>query len=268
MDSLRALTYNVRRDVATDDPYDWARRREAVASTVRLHRPDVVGLQEPLASQYDDLRAALGDYEWVGRSREAGEREGEFCPVGYRRDRFAREATGTFWLSETPDEPGSVGWDASHPRIATWVRLRDERTDRSLVYLNTHLDHEGARARLEGARLLRDRLADVRDDDAAVVAGDCNCTPEAEPYAVLAGVGDHESPLTDARETSPWSLGPSTTKTDFESPVPDTRIDHVFVAGFDVAGYAVTTEMGGDGWFPSDHFPVVVDLDHCISGNG
>lgn len=260
-DSLRVLTYNVRRDVAADDPYDWAGRRDAVASTLRLHRPDVVGLQEPLAGQYADVRDALPGYEWVGRSRTAENGQGEFCPVGYQQDRFAPEATGTFWLSETPDRPGSVGWDASHPRIATWVRLRDEHGGGSLVYVNTHLDHEGAQARRAGARLLLDRLAVVRDGGGAVLAGDFNATPDEEPYAILAGDGDVESPLVDAREASPHpSLGPTTTKTDFESPVPDTRIDHVFVDGFDVTDYAVATEMGGDGWFPSDHFPVVVDL--------
>jgi endonuclease/exonuclease/phosphatase family metal-dependent hydrolase len=260
--SVRALTYNVRRDVAADDPYDWAGRREAVANTLRLHRPDVVGLQEPLPGQYADLRAALPGYEWVGRSRDADEREGEFCPVGYRRGRFTRDETATFWLSETPDRPGSVGWDASHPRIATWVRLRDERTGRSLVYLNTHLDHEGPRARREGARLVVERLADVREGDPVVVAGDYNCTPDDEPYAVLAGDcdSDSESPLVDARTVGDWSLGPGTTRTDFESLTPDRRIDHVFVAGLRVRGYAVATHMGGDGWFPSDHFPVVADL--------
>jgi len=261
---VRALTYNVRRDVAADDPYDWAGRREAVANTLRLYRPDVVGLQEPLSGQYDDLREALPGYEWVGRSRGAAEREGEFCPVGYRRDRFTRDGAGTFWLSETPDRPGSVGWDASYPRVATWVRLRDEPTGRSLVYLNTHLDHEGPRARREGARLVVERLTDVRGGDPVVVAGDCNCTADDEPYAVLAGDSDSdsgsESPLVDARTASRWSLGPGTTRTDFESPTPDRRIDHVFVAGLRVGGYAVATPMGGDGWFPSDHFPVVADL--------
>lgn len=267
-DALRVLTYNVRRDVPADGTYDWAGRREAVASTIRFHCPDVVGLQEPLAHQYRDLREALPAFAWVGQSRNEGEGKGEFCPVAYRTDRFEREAAGTFWLSETPDVPGSVGWDATHPRVATWVRLRDERRDASLVYLNTHFDHEGERARRESAGRVLDRLARIRTGDAgsgdaerAVVGGDFNCTPAGEAYAVLAGATDRESPLRDARLASPHPPhGPTTTKVDFESLVPDRRIDHVFVDGFDVAGYAVATDMGGDGWFPSDHFPVVVDL--------
>jgi endonuclease/exonuclease/phosphatase family metal-dependent hydrolase len=250
----------VRRDVADDAPYEWGRRGAAVAGTLRFHRPDIVGLQEPLPAQYEDLRAALPAYEWVGRSRY-GEGDGEFCPVGYRRERFGCLDSGTFWLSETPGESGSVGWDGAYPRIATWARLRDERTDRRIVYLNTHLDHEGDRARAESARLLLDRLAAIRDGDPAVLAGDCNATPEHDPYAILAGEGERESPLTDARRATPHRPhGPSTSMTDFESLVPDTLIDHVFVTGLDIEGYAVATDMGGDGWYPSDHLPVVVDL--------
>lgn len=260
-ETIRVLTYNVRRDVAADDPYDWDGRRDAVASTLRFHRPDLVGLQEPLSHQYDDLRDALPAYEWVGRSRGADEREEEFCPVGYRADRFERADAGTFWLSETPAESGSVGWDGSHPRVATWARLHDRHTGAAFVYLNTHLDHEGERARREGARLLVDRLAALRDGDPVVLAGDFNATPDSDPYAVLAGDADPASPLTDARLASPHRPhGPTTTMTDYESLVPDTRIDHVFVADCEVAGYGVATDMGGDGWFPSDHLPVVVDL--------
>jgi len=260
-DSLRTLTYNVRRDVADDGDYDWAGRRAAVAGTVRFHRPDVVGLQEPLARQYDDLKAALPAYEWVGQSRLAGEREDEFCPVGYRRERFDRLGSGTFWLSETPTEPGSVGWDASWPRIATWVRLRDRRTDKTLVYVNTHLDHEGPRARREAARLLLDRLPELRAGDPVALGGDFNCTDADEPYAILVGEGDRESPLTDARTASSHRPhGPDTTRTDFEALRPGLRIDHVFVDGPTVEGYGVASDMGGDDWYPSDHLPVVVDL--------
>lgn len=257
--TVRACTYNVRLDTPADGEFDWDRRRDAVAGTVRFHRPDVVGLQEVLPHQYDHLRAALEGYEWVGRSRKAAGGEGEFCPVGFRRERFERLDAGTFWLSDRPGEPGSVGWDASHPRIATWVRLRDRVSDRRLVYLNTHLDHDGERARREGARLVVDRLAGLREGAPAVVAGDCNATPADEAYGVLA---DGAGPLVDARDAGPYPPhGPATTRTDFESLVPDEHIDHVFVADCGVDGYGVAADVVGDGWFPSDHLPVVVDLE-------
>lgn len=263
-ETVRVCTYNVRRDVDEDGRFAWDGRREAVASTLRFHRPDVVGLQEPLDHQYDDLRAALDAYEWEGRPRYGGEREGEFCPVGYRAARFERVAGDTFWLSETPEREGSVGWDATYPRIATWVRLRDRETGETLTYCNTHLDHEGERARSEAARLLKSRLPDICGDGEAtpaVVAGDCNATPDDEPYRILAGAGEFESPLSDARLASPHPPhGPATTRTDYESLRPDRRIDHVFVRDCGVDHYGVAADLAGDGTFPSDHLPVVVDL--------
>ncbi|WP_436929964.1 endonuclease/exonuclease/phosphatase family protein [Halosimplex halobium] len=272
-DAVRVLTYNVRRDVADDGQFDWAGRRDAVAGTVRFHRPDAVGLQEPLGHQYSDLREALPGFEWVGDSREAGEGEGEFCPVGYRPERFERLDAGTFWLSPTPDEPGSVGWDAAYPRIATWARLRDRDRGDTLLYCNTHLDHEGERARAEGARVLRERVGELRaGDEPAVVGGDFNCVAGDDPYRVLADGnggdsgegredGANEPALVDAREASPHPPhGPDTTRTDFETLLPDRAIDHVFVAGAAVDGFGVAADVVGDGWYPSDHLPVVVDL--------
>ena len=259
-ETVRVCTYNVRRDVDEDGRFAWDGRREVVASTLRFHRPDVVGLQEPLDEQYDDLRGALPAYEWVGQPRYGGE-EGEYCPIGYRAERFERVAGDTFWLSETPGETGSVGWDATYPRVATWVRLHDRWTGETVTYCNTHLDHEGPRARVKAARLLVDRLGDLREGGPAVVAGDCNATPDEKPYAVLAGEGGNESPLSDARTASPHPPhGPATTRTDYESLRPDRRIDHVFVVDCDVAHYGVAADIAADGSYPSDHLPVVVDL--------
>lgn len=260
-DAARAISYNVRRDTPQDGEYDWDRRRDAVVSTLAFHRPDAIGLQEPLAHQFDDVREGLPGFEWVGESRLAGEGEGEFCPVGYRTDRFERLDADTFWLSEAPGEAGSLGWDASHPRIATWARLRDRRTGERLLFAATHLDHEGERARREGARLLRDRLADVRDGDPVLLVGDCNATPEEEPYRILAGEGEFESPLTDARAASERPPhGPDTTLTDYESLTPGARIDHAFVADLTVRQCGTAADAFGDGWYPSDHLPIVVDF--------
>ncbi|MFB6087384.1 MAG: endonuclease/exonuclease/phosphatase family protein [Haloarculaceae archaeon] len=261
MDAVRLVSFNVRYDEPDDGRFDWEGRRDAVASTLRFHRPDVVGLQEPLAHQYEDVRDALDGFDWVGRSRRAATREGEFCPVGYRTDRISRLDSGTFWLSETPDDPGSVGWDAALPRIATWARLRDERSGERFCYVNTHFDHTSARARRESARLLLERLPGLRDGLPVVLAGDFNCTAGERPHAILAGTDEGDSPLIDAREASahPWH-GPETTRTDFESLDLGRAIDHAFVDGLAVRQVGVATDQFGDGWYPSDHLPLVVDF--------
>jgi len=258
---FRVMSFNVRVDQASDGEDAWTHRAGEAASVIRLHEPDVVGCQELLAHQLSDLREALPAYAWVGEDRKAGDRPGEHVAIGYRTDRFTPRDHDTFWLSETPDVPGSVGWDGYHPRIATWVRLEDSVTDADLLHLNTHLDHEGPRARREGARLVLERLADLRAGAPVAVGGDYNCTTDGEAYAVLTGEGDAESPLADARTATPHRAhGPTTTRTDFEELLPEMRIDHVFVDGLAVAGYGVAADLGGNDWFPSDHLPVVVDL--------
>lgn len=252
--SLRAASFNVRTAVADDGEDDWEHRRDLVAAVLRFHRPDVVGLQEALAEQIEFLDEALAGYEWVGESRGSEPGEGEFVPVFYRRERFALEASETFWLSETPAEPGSVGWGGEHPRIATTARLRDRETGATFQHCNAHLSHVDGRARREGARLVRERAGSP-----AVVTGDWNCEPGSPPYRAMVGADGVGEPFVDAREaTADPPLGPARTKHAFDGE-PTARIDYVFARGFDVCGYATPTDHAA-GRYPSDHFPVVADL--------
>ncbi|WP_225335461.1 endonuclease/exonuclease/phosphatase family protein [Halomicrobium urmianum] len=280
MDPLRVMTFNVRVDLEADGADAWANRRDLVADTISYHAPDVICLQEPLARQVDDLDERLPGYDWVGRSREAAERAGEYAPVFYDADRFEPEERGTFWLSET-GEPGGVGWDATHPRIATWVRLADagsraaggfrarahsvraddERGDRPLLVCNTHLDHEGERARREGAALVADRVADLAVGAGVVVTGDLNCEAGDPPHDRLAGAElDDGRHLVDAVAAADDRHGPATSRTDFHELVPDRRIDHVLVADDARVDSAVTLTDRDQRRYPSDHLPVAVDL--------
>lgn len=265
------LSFNVRLDTERDGSDRWSERRELVASTVRFHRPDLVGLQEPLAHQYAYLREELPAFAWTGASRRAGEGVGEFTPVGYRRERFERVDAGTFWLSETPDVPGSVGWDAAQPRILTWAHLRDRRADASILFANTHFDHEGERARRAEATLARRRLgalaADAGDDGpvSVVLVGDFNCDDEAEPYRLLVGRDETDADagpaFRDARNVSRQGHhGPRKTFHGFTGELVDQR-DHVFVGdGVDVVRHGTLTDHWG-GRYPSDHLPLLADVE-------
>ncbi|QWC19164.1 endonuclease/exonuclease/phosphatase family protein [Halorubrum sp. 2020YC2] len=201
MTAIRVLSYNVRYANRGDHHDAWHDRRDAVGRLVRFHRPDVAAFQEPLPEQREDLRERLPGYEFVGRGRGT-DGEGEGCPIAVRSDRFDVVDSDTFWLSETPEEP-STGWDASHPRIATWARVRavdggydaDDHGGATLRVVNTHFDHVSARARREAARLLRERIPETRtgntgDRDGAapvVLVGDLNCTPGSDPHRILVG---------------------------------------------------------------------------------
>lgn len=261
MDPLRVMTFNVRLDTAEDGDDAWPNRRGLVADTIRYHAPDVVGLQEPFAHQLDFLDESLPGYDWVGQSRGVGEEEGEHTPIGFRSDRFELDETETFWLSETPDQPGSVGWDGAHPRVATWARLDDGTADRPLVHLNTHLDNEGEQARPEGAALVADRVRDLSEAVTPVITGDLNCVSGDPAHSKLDGVdlGDGRR-LVSSAEAAAFSHGPDTSRTDFHDLVPDRKIDHVFVpTDRSVAVHAVLTDRD-ETRYPSDHLPVVADV--------
>jgi endonuclease/exonuclease/phosphatase family metal-dependent hydrolase len=238
-----------------------------VASVVRFHAPAVVGLQEPLAHQYADIRERLPDYAWEGVGRIDGEAAGEFCPLGWRTACVEPVDRGTVWLSETPDVPGTSYPSAGKPRLVTWARLAVG--GRELLVCNTHFDHESERARVRSARQLRRLVADLGGWDEGglttptVVLGDFNCTPGSRPYRLLTGDDDdgvNGPPLTDAMDASEQPHhGPTNTFERFMSE-PDRKIDHVLVAG-DVAvrQHAVAADHW-DGRPPSDHCPVVAEL--------
>lgn len=266
--SVRVMTFNVRYDTDGDGNLAWPHRKHRVASVIRFHRPDVLGLQEPLEHQLAYLQAQLPEYEWVGVGRLDGAAEGEHGPVGFRRDRFALVDDDTFWLSETPHVPGSKQPEASYPRMATWAELRDARTDRRFVACNTHLEHRSAAARAESARVLRTRLADVAGDAPAVVTGDLNCTENDRPYEILTASGSEseDTPEGDGRRLFDAQYrsehehhGPTVTFNRFRGD-PDQKIDYVFVT--DSAGvyqHGVVIDHW-DGIPPSDHAPVVADV--------
>jgi len=259
---LRVMSFNIRLNVSHDGPNAWPYRRDLAASMVHLHQPDVIGLQEVLPDQVDDLVARLPDFDWVGVGRDDGARKGEFAAVFYRRARLTLLDQGTFWLSETPDVPGSIGWDAVCIRIATWVKVRDTATNSTFFFYNTHFDHRGKVARQESSRLLlQDALA--RSGNAPViVAGDLNCDERAPAYRLLTGDAD-DIPfrLWDAKTQSATPHhGPSGTFHAFTGELRD-RIDYIFVSdGVHVLRHAILADYWDGKRYPSDHMPVVADV--------
>lgn len=262
---VRVMSFNVRYGTAADGDDAWSRRRHAVIDVIREFDPDILGLQEVLAFQRDELAAALPGYEAVAAGRDDGRDTGEMTPVVFRSARFERLAAGHFWLAATPDVAGSRGWDAALPRIATWVRLRD-RSDAGggdVLVLNTHFDHRGQEARRMAARLVREQLADLGRGCRVVIAGDFNAAEGSEPYRELFAPPDDRGPgIVDTLRA--FVPEPGTNEGTFNAFDPATttgpRIDWIGCsADWEVrlAGIDRTTR---DGRTPSDHWPVTAVL--------
>jgi len=137
---LKVMTFNIRYDNPSDGVFSWSNRKELVFDLIRDENPDIVGFQEVLESQANELEKALPGYSWYGVGREDGIHKGEFAPVFYRTDRFTSVSEETFWLSETPGIPGSMSWGTACTRICSLVRLQDHVTGTCLYIFNTHFD--------------------------------------------------------------------------------------------------------------------------------
>ncbi len=257
------MSFNIRFDNPNDGPDAWPHRKDFVAGMFRFHQVDLGGTQEGLFHQLEELDALLPEFAWVGVGRDDGERGGEFCAIYYRTDRFEVIEHGTFWLSETPDEPGSRGWDAALPRIVTWARLSDLANDRRFIVFNTHFDHRGREARLESARLIRSKATELAGDDPVIVMGDLNTTDSDEPYRALAeadAVPDQIRLYDGFYHSRHGHHGPTSTWNGFREIVPDRRIDFILAdPGFTFIQHGILADIR-DGRFPSDHLPVVADV--------
>lgn len=258
-ESITVMSYNIRLDTTADGINAWPHRKDAVAEMIGpKYQGDIIGLQEVLRRQLDDIQQRLPDYAWAGVGRDDGRDRGEFSPIFYRTERFRLLATNTFWLSETPELPGSRSWDAAITRIVTWARFEEISTGQQLTVFNTHYDHRGEQARIESSRLLLGRVAEIAGETPYVLTGDLNVPENGQAYRVLAD----SSLLTDARYASESGhQGPTASFNDWETLRADeSRIDYVFVSsGIRVLTHRILDDRY-DGRFPSDHLPVLSDI--------
>lgn len=265
---IHVSSYNVRYANAADEQHGngWNRRCAPICDLIAYEAFDLVGMQEVLKNQLDDLMARLSsDYACIGGGRDDGKTAGEYAPILYRKERFDLLGSGLFWLSQTPDRP-SVGWDAKYPRICTWVRLRDRTSGKTLFFLNTHFDHVGENARLESARLLAGWIERHGKGGAVVLTGDFNVDQRSPSYRELLKAGV----LSDSYQVASVRMAPNGTVNGFDpGKWSDRRIDHVLVTpGVEVLRYGLLTDVywaSDSSGSPvvrtlSDHYPVSVYL--------
>jgi endonuclease/exonuclease/phosphatase family metal-dependent hydrolase len=254
---LTVATFNIRYGKAKDGDDAWDKRRDLLMRTVKTMDADLIGMQEVLAFQLDEIQAACPQYTFISAGRDDGKREGESSPVGFRTDRFEPLANGTFWLSETPEKVGSKGWDAALPRVATWVRLKDKKTGRTFLFVATHFDHKGKEARANAATLLHAKVEALRDGVPVIIVGDFNAPEGSPPYKNLLGKEGDANRLTDSfREANPNRGTEEGTFNGFKGKRDGDRIDWILHTN-DVKTVSCEIVRDNDnGHYPSDHFPV------------
>jgi len=255
---LKAMTFNVRYGTAADGENHWDKRKDLLVDTIRTQGPDLLGVQECLVFQAEYIVAQLPEYRWLGIGRDRNG-TGEMAAILYRHKDFVPVDYGSFWLSKTPEEPGSKSWDSSLTRIATHVKFFHPVSGKFLHFFNTHFDHKGAEARNESGALLGSRVAALTDGAPVIVTGDFNATGDTSaPWTTLTTTGA----LTDAWTASPERVGPVSTWCGFKAPDPaaTNRIDWILYRNGVRVKRCENVVREVDGRYPSDHFAVVADL--------
>ncbi len=248
----RVLSFNVL--CYGSDEHFWKDRAPMVAQVIKEANPDSFGVQEAHWEWIKKLCKALPEYDYVGVGRENGKKKGEFAAVFYKKDKFTASDSGNFWISETPEKP-SKGWDSACTRVATYTKLTDKETGDAYVHFNTHLDHIGRAAQINGAKMIQEKAADFGGLP-VVCTGDFNVFQDSDCYNTMVSGN-----MKDARKLAPDS-DESYTFHGFRPEEVQERIDFVFVdeATVKPLSFKVINKLI-NGEFYSDHNAIYADIE-------
>lgn len=250
-------TFNIRFDNPSDTGNLWVNRAPVVSNLIRFHQFDILGVQEALKNQLDDISTALTEYARYGKGRDDGKDGGEHSVIYYKKDRFKLLKSGDFWLSATPDKPGK-GWDATCcNRICSWVYLQDSKTKKQFYVFNVHFDHQGVIARRESSKVMLAKIDEIAGSAPVLLTGDFNGGRDSEWYQSLA----NSTLLKDVYANVKYPYANNASANGFRTPRGQTVIDHIFMTKqFTANRWGILTDTYY-GKFPSDHFPVLAEVE-------
>ncbi len=262
-DAFNLATFNIRRGMMDKGENAWTNRLPRLLKVVESRQFDVIGFQEAMPEQVEDLVKSLPEWSRVGVGRCKNGQDEAVC-IFFRKARFELCDSGTFWLSEKPDEPGSKSWNAAWPRICTWGVFRDRKTGRKFRFYNTHLDHVSELARINGVKMILEKVKAGMAEGPVFLTGDMNGIykpPTAENtaandpiLAILEVLKNSESVSETPHQGAVNTVQGFRTKPSRK----DECIDYVFVSpGIRVLSHT-TCDDKPDGKFASDHYPVVI----------
>ena len=248
----KVMTFNIRYDTLQDGVNCFEGRKGLVKEFLDREAPDVIGFQEVLPHVRDWLSESLPMYTVLGAGRNA-DYTGEGVSVAYRRDRFDLAGFDQFWLSDTPDVPGSrYMLDQSVcPRVTVLAKLVSREDGAAFTFVNTHLDHVGEYAKVCGASLLMTKLCSA-NRGSFVLTGDFNALPRDNAIREIKSVKGVRDLTASVKEATYHGYG--TVRT-------DCKIDYIFSNRAAVKdSLVVHKDCRGDIWL-SDHYPISVTVE-------
>jgi len=263
------MSFNIRTGTADDGENNWSKRRGLAFDVIRDYGADVVGLQEAVRFQKDDIREALPEYAEKGVGRDGATRWQPNC-ILYRSDRLEVDESDTFWFSDTPEVAGSSHWGNAYIRMCTWARFVEKSSGRTFYVYNLHLDNVSQPSREKSVELLVRRISNRKHNDPVIVTGDFN-SGENNPVilymkgeASLETAGTGESSNADGMVDTFRVLHPDAvdvgTCGGFGGRRNREKIDYIFAQAGTRVLDAQIVHTNDNGRYPSDHFPVTAKV--------
>ena len=227
----------------------WQQRMTFIASWVKKNNLDILGTQEGLSEMLELLKKDLPDYMMVGKARSQDKKVAEHSAIFINQNRYEVLNSGDFWLSKTPDVPGSRSWDSRYPRVCTWAELKDKKDNSRLFVFNVHYDHWGFYSRSQSTKIILEKIKKIARDEKVIVMGDFNVgigSSAIEAYAKYF----LESKV--SSKTKPTGLARSF----FYG-----TVDHIYISPSMIScSYEIMEPKSPDHKQLSDHLPVVVGV--------
>ena len=259
---IDALSFNIRFDTSKDGENAWPKRKEMVGQWVKSESPDVIGLQEALRHQIDDIKKIATAYSEYGVGRDDGKSRGEHCTILYLKKRFNLDKSdcGTFWFSDTPEKIASKSWGNEIPRICTWARFIEKKTDKGFYVYNVHYDHRSQPSRLGASELIIQRISKrKRSNEPIILMGDFNASENNPAIKIFK---DEPLNLVDTfRVVKPDEKMVKTFHGFRGGSFSGGKIDHVFMLPkMGKVSSAEIVRFNKDKRYLSDHYPVRAKL--------
>lgn len=249
-EEITIMSANVR-CYAPDDLFkkSWFYRADLIRNNIDDVKPDIIGFQEVTWMHYGYLQDIMQGYDSVIMYRDNFILS-EGCPIFYRTDKFELIDKNSFWLSETP-EVMSKDWNSACYRVCSYVKLRQLNTNKEFVVFNTHLDHVSDEARINGIKVVLDKINELGDVPSYLM-GDLNAKPNSktlksvyeffEDGQVVADI------TTDGATYQKWG-----------EKLNNERIDYIVssIGKTNIYEYGIVDTLY-EGVYPSDHFPIYI----------
>lgn len=254
-DEIKIVSFNVRTTLTeSNTDNNWDNRKGACVALLKDHMPTIIGVQEAkYQHHWTYLKEQLVDeYSGYGVNRDTGKESGtgETMGILYNRALVEKLDGGTFWLSETPDEP-SKGFGASYSRCATWGLFKHKSTGKKFCYINTHVDHQVKEAQIEGMKLISKFFEKYKDEYLLFITADFNMRSDNEAFDPI------EAYMYNTREVAPEGLTDYNTTYNGFTTGKDSIIDHIYCSNYlKVVEYHTINELYGGVTYVSDHYPI------------